>query len=179
MITATTIVLIVIGGFALLGFSTGLIRSVGSIVGIIIGSVVASHNYAVVGGFLLPFLGHNEFIAGMTAFVFLFFITTAVVGFVFLFLDRMFKLVAVIPGLKALNRLGGLVFGIIEGALIVGVVLNAYMQLPVLRTKQPDVSAPVLQFLSASTKTVMPWLTSTLTSVAPASLNDLLNKTKL
>lgn len=169
--STTAIALIVIAGFGILGFVTGLIRSLGSIVGIVVGSVVATNYYRAVGGFLLPFLGKNEFLAGMTAFVLLFFVTTAVVGIAFLMIDRFFKLAAVIPGLKALNKLGGLLFGLVEGALIVGVVLNAYTQLPVIRTTQPDITnAPVLIFLASSTKAVLPWLTTTLSNTLPTPL---------
>lgn len=169
--STTAIALIVIAGFGILGFVTGLIRSLGSIVGIVVGSVVATNYYRAVGGFLLTFLGKNEFLAGMTAFILLFFITTAVVGFGFLLIDRFFKLAAVIPGLKALNKLGGLLFGLVEGALIVGVILNAYTQLPVIRATMPDISnAPVLQFLASSTKSVLPWLTNTLSETLPTPL---------
>ena len=57
--STTAIALIVIAGFGILGFAIGLIRSLGSIVGIVVGSVAATNYYRAVGGFLLPFLGKN------------------------------------------------------------------------------------------------------------------------
>lgn len=157
MITTQTIALVIIIGFGLYGFATGLIRVIGSIVGVIIGAGVAVHYYTQVGGFLLPFLGNNQLVAGITAFTLLFFFSSSVVGMVFYLVDRLFKLVAIIPGLKAINRVAGLVAGLIEGILVVGVVLNAYVQLPLPKTTQPTVqNAPLLHAVMATTKTIVP-----------------------
>lgn len=157
MLTAQTIALIIIAGFALFGFASGLIRGIGSIVGIILGAIVATKNFAAVGGFLLPFLGGNKLVAGVTAYLLLFLAMSALIGFLFLSLDRIFQLVAIIPGLKALNRIGGLLLGIVEGVLIVGVIFNAYTQLPLPRTTESQAKdSALIRFSMRTAKIVLP-----------------------
>lgn len=120
----------VILGFGIVGFSAGLIQGIGSIVGLVVGVVLASRSYQSVGGFLLPLVGGNQIAAAILGFALVLFFTSKAIGLVFYFIDRAFKLVAILPGTVFLNRLGGLTLGLIEGVFVVGVTLNLVVRLP-------------------------------------------------
>lgn len=157
MTIGSIIALIIIAFFGLYGYRTGFLRSLGAIVGIVIGAVVAVNHYGSVASFLLPFLGNNGVIAGIVGFTILFMAVQSAVGLLFLLLDRAFKLVAIIPGLKAMNKLGGFILGVLEGALIVGVVLNAYTQLPLPDgVKATPIVSPWLNTLMTVSTSVLP-----------------------
>lgn len=130
MTTLEIILLAVVAGFGIGGFSAGLIQAVGSIVGAVVGTVVATRVYESVAGFALPLFGGNQIAAAVTSFILIFSVVSAVVGILVRVIDKAYKLIAIFPGLKSLNRLGGLVFGLLEGAIVVGVMLNLVMRLP-------------------------------------------------
>jgi uncharacterized membrane protein required for colicin V production len=45
------------------------------------------------------------------------------VVFAFHLLDRAFRLISIIPFLKSINRLGGVILGAIEGLLTIGIII--------------------------------------------------------
>lgn len=114
-------ILIVFLGFAWFGFWRGLIETAGSILGIFIGVILASRWYESVISFF-----HLNDTTGMkiAAFIILFVLIAKVTGVLAQAISKAFSSVAILPGLKSLNRLGGLVLGALEGALILGVILN-------------------------------------------------------
>lgn len=128
--TLDTVLVVVVAVFALVGFTTGLIQAVGSIVGMAIGSIIAARTFRSVGGFTLPLLGNNELVAAITSFILVFGVTTKLIGLLFHLVDKAYRLAAIIPGLKGFNRLGGLVLGAIEGVLFTGIILSVATKLP-------------------------------------------------
>src|SRR3989338_5235069 len=115
------IILGVIFVFVWLGFWSGFIRTLGSIVGLFLGVAIASHYYekfAIFFKFLL-LAGVSQF----SAFVVIIIVVSKLTGIVFWFIDKLFKIASIIPFLKTFNRLLGAVLGFTEGILIVGVVL--------------------------------------------------------
>ncbi|MFH1171788.1 MAG: CvpA family protein, partial [bacterium] len=130
MTTLEILLLVVVLGFGIAGFGAGLIQAIGSLVGVFVGTAVATRSYERVAGIALPIFGGNEIAASITSFIFLFLVTSRLVGLIVHILDKAFKFLAIFPGLKMLNRLGGFALGIIEGILVIGVVLNLVLRLP-------------------------------------------------
>lgn len=118
-------------GYVWGGFWTGLIQSVGGLVGLFLGSIVASRLYDRVGDFTQPLFGGNGLVADIVAFLFLFLLINRLVGLAFFLVNKMFNLVAVLPGMKLMNRFGGAVFGLLEGGLFVGISLQFISRLPI------------------------------------------------
>ena len=108
-------------GYVWGGFWAGLIQSVGGVIGLFLGVIIASRTYEAAGNFLNPIFGGHEIAGYIFAFLIVFMIVTRLVGLAFYFINKMFHFFAMVPGLKLLNHLGGAIFGFIEGALFIGI----------------------------------------------------------
>ncbi len=151
-----TTLVVIIAGFGVSGFLTGLIQVVGSLVGSVVGVMVASRSFRSVGGFALPFFGGNELASAITSFIILFVLTSKAVGFLFYLIDKAYKLASIIPGLKLLNRIGGLGLGLVEGIVIIGVILNLITRMPLSESALTTVeNSAIMQFCI----TLTGWLT--------------------
>jgi len=117
------ILLIILAGFIFYGLFFGLIRTLGSLLGIAVGAWAASHYYLAVFDWASNlFLGFNN-LGKVVVFILLFTIINRLVGFLFSLLDRAFDIISIIPFLKTINRLAGAILGFVEGALVLGLIL--------------------------------------------------------
>jgi len=122
--TLVDVVLIIIFfGFVFGGYVLGLIRAVGAIVGLGLGTWVAGHYFMPAAERLAPFLGGNSSLANIIAFLLIFIIVNRLVVLAFHLLDHAFHLISIIPFLKSLNRIGGVILGAAEGLLTLGLVI--------------------------------------------------------
>jgi len=119
MILLDWILIFLIFSFIFSGFLGGFIYSFGSFLGVILGAFLAGIWYEpfslVIGG------GANW--AKVIAFIIIFLVVSRLVGFVFYIINKVFKIIAIIPFLGIINRVGGAIFGFIEGVLFLGVVI--------------------------------------------------------
>jgi len=122
------VILVVFLGFVWFGFWRGLIQTFGSVVGIFLGVILASRWYDQVAGFFGESLMSHD-IFKIIIFIILFLFITKITGFIFYLIHKAFNIAAVLPGMKLLNRLAGLVLGAVEGALFLGVILNFIKQI--------------------------------------------------
>lgn len=128
MLIFDIILLIILSGFTFYGLFFGLIRTVGSLVGIIGGIWLTSRLYLYVfSWFSYLFFGH-ETLGKIITFLVLFVLINRLICFLFALIDRMFDIISIIPFLKTINRLAGAVLGFIEGALVLGLVLYIILQ---------------------------------------------------
>ena len=123
--------LIALGGFVLAGLWFGIIHMIGSVVGLILGAFLAGRFYGQVAGLIEPFVGGNENLAKILAFIVLFILVTRLVGLLFHVIEKIFKFVAVIPFLKTFNRLLGAALGLLEGTFVVGLVVYFAAKFPI------------------------------------------------
>lgn len=152
MSTLEITLLAVIIGFGLVGLKAGLVQSIGSIIGLVIGTAVATRTFDDVGGFLLPLFGGNQIAAAVTSFIIIVLLVSRGVGILVYLADKAF---GIIPGVNILNRLGGLLFGLIEGALLIGVIFSLSSRLPLSESTQSMIAdSRLIQF----TVTVSKWL---------------------
>ncbi|MDO8581605.1 MAG: CvpA family protein [bacterium] len=107
------ILILIVFGFLLFGLWFGLIYTFGALIGTVVGAFIAGQFYTIVPG-TLPRLA---------AFIIIFLIVSRLVGFGFSLLDKAFHILSIIPFLKSINRLGGGIFGLLEGVLVVGTIL--------------------------------------------------------
>jgi len=117
------ILLIILAGFVFYGLFFGLIRTLGSLVGIVAGAWLASHFYLQIFSWAEDlFFGYDN-LGKVLTFIILFTIINRLVGFAFSLLDKTFNIISIIPFLKTINRLAGAIFGFLEGALVLGLIL--------------------------------------------------------
>lgn len=118
---------LIIFGFCWFGFWYGLIYSIGTIFGIIIGAFSAGHYYIQVASM---FSDEPSNFAKVVVFILIFGIVNKFIGFAFWIIDKIFNILSIIPFLKTINRLAGGVLGIFEGVLTLGVFIFIYAKHP-------------------------------------------------
>lgn len=120
------ILLLILFGFIWFGFWSGLIRTVGGIISVVVSVFIASRWYEDLAVKILPILGDNFNLSRILAFIAVIIISHFILSLIFRAIDKFFSL----PILNIFNKLGGAVFGLIEGVLIVGLVLYFSTKFP-------------------------------------------------
>lgn len=109
--------------FVIFGFGLGFIRLIGSFFGIIIGIWLAGRYYEGVASWFVTYIQMSENLSRVAAFIIIFLIISKIISLIFKLLDRIFKILSIIPFTKAINRLAGAVLGAIEGLLILALLI--------------------------------------------------------
>ena len=117
------ILLVILAGFVFYGLFFGLIRTFGSLVGMVVGLWLTFVFYLTVFGWVENLFFGHELAGKIITFIVLFTLINRLIGLIFAVLDRTFDLLSVIPFLKTINRLAGAALGFIEGGLVLGLVL--------------------------------------------------------
>ncbi len=126
-----TIVLVIIGGFGLFGLWFGLVHTLGSLIGTVFGVYLASRYYGPVAEWLIRTTGWEENISRVVIFVIAFIVINRLVGLAFWIVDKILSIFTRLPFVSSLNRLLGLIFGLFEGALVVGMVFYFIARFPI------------------------------------------------
>lgn len=105
------------------GLFKGLINLLGRVVGLIVGAFVASHFYLVFFSWSENIYKGHDSLGKILSFIILFVVVTKLTDLVFKLIEKIFNLIAVIPGSKYLNNLAGAALGFFEGALFLGLII--------------------------------------------------------
>ncbi len=124
------VIIIIIAGFALFGLFFGLVHTLGSLIGTILGVFLASRWYAPFADWLLHFTGWSSNLAKVIMFVIVFIIINRLIGFAFFLVDKILSIFTRLPFINGLNRLLGLVFGFAEGVIVVGITFYFISRFP-------------------------------------------------
>jgi membrane protein required for colicin V production len=107
---------------AISGFANGLIKSIFSLVGLIVGIFLAGHFYVALSEHL-TFIS-NENAARIVAFIIIFLAVAIVAGILGAILTKIISAIL----LGWLNRLGGAVFGVVLGGIFIGLILAIWVK---------------------------------------------------
>lgn len=162
MLIIDVIILIILAGFVFYGLFFGLIRTVGSLLGVVGGLWLTLIFYLTVFDWVKNLFFGHELSGKIIVFIVLFILINRLVGFIFALLDRTFDLISIIPFLKTINRLAGAALGFIEGGLILGLALIFISQTAFAGRLDGSKVAP---FLVSYTQTIMPLLPGLLNRV--------------
>ncbi|HAO52320.1 TPA: hypothetical protein DCQ85_02515 [Candidatus Magasanikbacteria bacterium] len=147
------IFLIIIGSFGIYGFWSGFVRAFGSLIGTFLGVYLAGRYYQDLANWLISVTGWGANTSKVLMFVLAFFIITSLVGVLFWFIDRIFKIVSIIPFVKTFNRLFGLGLGIIEGILSLGLFVYFIERIPlsekIMTSLANSIIAPILSDIAS------------------------------
>ncbi|MFA6428327.1 MAG: CvpA family protein [Candidatus Buchananbacteria bacterium] len=150
--------MVIVFFFVGFGYAVGAIQTFGGIVGLALGVFAAGQWYEVVAGWLSPFFMGADNWALIVAFVLIFIIIDRVVAIIFALLNKAYDLISFVPFLKTFNRLIGAVLGLVEGALICGLLIFISARYPVNEWLSSEiVASPVAAWVVSLTNVVL-WL---------------------
>ncbi len=124
------ILLIILFFFAFGGFFFGLIRTLGSLAGAVVGVVVAANYFQPIANWLGGLIGPSENWLRIIAFTLLFIVASRLVALIFWIINKVFNLVKILPFMSFINRLAGLILGLAEGVVVLGVALVFLVKFP-------------------------------------------------
>jgi uncharacterized membrane protein required for colicin V production len=117
------VLLVILVMFSWHGFSAGLIKMVGSFVGLFGGAFLASHFYETVFQLTKNWFGGLDYIGRVVCFVVLLIVASRLIYLLFVLLDKTYNLLSIIPFLKSINLLAGGILGLLVGASLLGLLL--------------------------------------------------------
>jgi membrane protein required for colicin V production len=167
MIILDVVLLLIIAGFVFYGLFFGLIRTIGSLIGLILGVWLAAIFYQPAFGVLKNLAFGFDAIGKVMTFFIIFTIVNRIVVLLFALLDRTFDFFSIIPFLKTINKVAGAAFGLVEGGILLGFSLYIIKNFSVL--------SKLLDNFSEGSK-IIPYLmkfVEILTPVFPQLLNQL------
>ena len=115
--------LIILVGFVLNGLTKGLINLLGRVAGLLIGAFVASHFYLLAFSWCQHVFNGRDALGKVVVFIVLFIVVTRLVDLLFKLIEKIFNLIAVIPGSKYINNIAGAALGFLEGSLFLGLII--------------------------------------------------------
>jgi len=124
------ILLIIIGGFTMFGFWFGLVHTFGSLAGTVLGAYVASRYYEPMAGWLVNITGWESNYSKVLMFIICFVVINRLVGFGFWILDKTTSFITSMPFLNSLNRFLGLLLGLFEGVITLGLIFYFIERVP-------------------------------------------------
>ncbi len=132
------ILILVLFAFGLFGFWFGLLHALGSLLGTVVGAVIASRYYTLWG---------DSNTTKVIAFIILYAVASRLTSFVFVAIEKFFKVAKFIPGVAIINRVAGAALGLAEGMIAAGVVLYFVQKFPLGSLAGLIASSPTAEFL--------------------------------
>jgi uncharacterized membrane protein required for colicin V production len=158
MSSADIVLLILWFGFVWAGFWYGLIQTLGGIVGVIAGAIIAGRTYTIVGGWFGG-VGERLGLSQWLAFAIIFVVVNRAVAIATGSVGKILNVVKVVPGVGSINRLGGALVGLLEGALILGLLVGLAQTLSVSAGLTAHLEGSrIADLLGAIGKSLMPLL---------------------
>ena len=109
------------------GFMKGLVREVCSLFGVVAGAWAAFTYYGSVSAAIRPFIHLPQAVAAVLSFLLIY----LVLGLLFYFVGHLLTVIFKIMLLGWLNRLGGIIFGFLQAAFILCIILALVSSRPV------------------------------------------------
>ncbi len=143
------LIIIFLAGFLWYGFFFGLIIVLGNLFGLLIGAYGAIRFYLPIFNWLDSFLPLSPTWGKLFVFLIVFTLLHRLVSWLFVFLEKGFNLISVVPFLKTINRFLGAALGLAEGVFLLGVLAYLF-----------DRHLPTTHFLSQwlTKSDLTPWL---------------------
>ena len=136
--------IVILSGFALFGLWFGLVHTLGSLVGTILGSYLASRYYDVMAGWLMNLTGWGDNVSKVIMFIVAFILINRLVGVAFWLIDRLLSVFTKLPGVRALNHVAGLALGLFEGILTLGLIIYFIERFPLGDTLMNTIASSLL-----------------------------------
>jgi len=109
-----------LGWLTFLGYQRGFLQTVGHLIGAVGGFWVAKVWALPIANMIHLILPWNRGLIQIVVFIFIFFLADRFVSFLFWIVDKLFKIVTVLPFLSTIHGALGAVFGLFEGVFLIG-----------------------------------------------------------
>ncbi len=149
------ILLTIIGLFALAGLWFGLVHTLGSLMGTVLGVFLASRYYEVLATWIMSLTGWSGNLPRVVSFIVAFIIINRLIGFIFWIVDKVLSVVTHLPFINSLNRLLGLVFGFFEGFVTVGIAIYFIERFPLSQTIMTHLSTSIVAPYTLSVASIL------------------------
>ena len=113
----------------LFGLWFGMIHTLGSFVGAILGTLIAGYLHGFIGDWLIPIFG-SQSLSRSIVFIFILILVSRLAGFGFFVIEKTLMILTRLPFLKQADRLIGMVLGFFEGLLVLGSILFTISRYP-------------------------------------------------
>jgi uncharacterized membrane protein required for colicin V production len=123
--------LVVLGGFVLAGFWFGLIHMIGALLGLVLGTFLSSRFFEPLAQWLFSISDVNINLLRIVSFLFLNVFIVRLIGIAVHLIDKVFKVISIVPFMKTFNRLLGAALGLVEGVLVLGLLVYFSARFPV------------------------------------------------
>ncbi len=117
------VIIVVVALFALSGLRSGFIKTLGSLLGTILGVYIAGHYYAPLTDILVTFTGWSPNFIRIVVFLLLFVISNRLIGLLFWFINKAVGIITRLPFLSTIDHILGGIVGFVEGVLVVGIAI--------------------------------------------------------
>lgn len=117
---------IILLGFVYNGINKGFIRLLGRLVALVIGIILTSHLYVPIYNFLNQFLSLNEALAKVFIFIITYLILNRLINWLFVLIEKVYKLLSIIPFTQFINKLLGATLGLLEGLLLLSIIVHLF-----------------------------------------------------
>lgn len=116
--------------FAFFGFWFGLVSTIGSLLGSVVGVFLASRFYMYPADWLIKLTGWTGNFPKFVSFAFGFLVINRLVGIGFYLADKALFVITSLPIIHSTNKILGLIFGVAEGIIVIGISLYFYQKFP-------------------------------------------------
>jgi len=117
------VLILFVFGFTVYGFMRGLIRMLGSLLGTLLGIWVAGHYYLPFYNWTQSLYFGQENLGKIISFIVLWGVTSKLIVWGVILLDRMFDFLGIIPFFSTMNRVAGAVFGFFTSSIFLGILI--------------------------------------------------------
>jgi membrane protein required for colicin V production len=141
--------------FVIKGFLKGLVREVCSLVGLFMGIWAACKYYPSLSAAVWPYIHLPHYISATISFILIF----LVIGLLFFFLGHFLTVAFKFSLLGGINRAGGLIFGFLQGALVLSILLwlGTTKPMPVKLKSQLERSSAARPFIMCGREMISGW----------------------
>ena len=136
--------LVIIVAFGLYGLWRGIVYVVISMVGLVASIYLATRYYSIGADWLINVTGWQPNISKVIIFVISFIVINRLVVLIFWFINKTLTAITNLPIIRGLDRLVGFVFGLVEGAITLGVIFYFISRFPVGTTFMGWVTSSVI-----------------------------------
>lgn len=128
--TVDIIIAGIILGFGLFGFWFGFVSTIGSIIGTVLGLFLAIRFYSPLAAWLMELTGWTGNFPKIVMFIVAFLLINRLVGLAFFLLGKGVSVITDLPIIKSFDRILGLMFGLFEGILVIGICFYFIDKIP-------------------------------------------------